>query len=166
MHAMQTKPPPEARFSQRHGLWKAVLFDRVFMKDVIYRWKGAGLIYLHLVVAIIWIPLTAQAEWKLHSFVEDEAATWEERVTAVCARKRPSECFRVMADARAFDLEALARRDVRREQHCNARAVASRERPAARAPGRHRAAGGDRANAAVRRHQALDSKQRPGLLLY
>lgn len=83
MHAMQTKPPPEARFSQLHGLWKAVLFDRVFMKDVIYRWKGAGLIYLHLVVAIIWIPLTAQAEWKLHSFVEDEAATWVQGMPSV-----------------------------------------------------------------------------------
>ena len=72
---MQTTPPPAAKFGQVQGLWKAPMFDKDFLRDVMFRWTGAGLIYLHLIVGLIWIPLTIQAEVKLIRFV-DEAPTW------------------------------------------------------------------------------------------
>lgn len=59
------------------------MFDKGFIRDVVYRWPGAGLIYLHLVVAIIWIPLTAQVGWRFHSWVQDEAPTWVQGMPAL-----------------------------------------------------------------------------------
>jgi hypothetical protein len=80
---MQTKPPPEAHFSPLHGLWRSWMFDKEFIRDVVYRWKDTGLIYLHLVVAIIWLPLTAQVGWSFHGWVDQDAATWAQGMPTI-----------------------------------------------------------------------------------
>jgi len=75
---MQTKPPPEPHFSIFQALWRAPLFGRPFWQDVIWRWKGWGILYLHLVVAIVWIPITVQLEWQFVSWVDNDAEAWAE----------------------------------------------------------------------------------------
>ncbi|HJN76252.1 MAG TPA: DUF1189 family protein [Myxococcota bacterium] len=75
---MQTKPPPEPHFSIWVALWRAPLLQRPFWQDVIFRWRGWGILYLHLVVVIVWLPITAELEWRLMRFVEDDAAEWVE----------------------------------------------------------------------------------------
>ena len=75
---MQTKPPPEPKFSMLAALWRAPLLMRPFWQDVIFRWKGWGILYLHIVVAIVWIPITFQLEMKFLDFVENDAEAWVE----------------------------------------------------------------------------------------
>lgn len=73
---MQTKPPPEPHFSNWAALWRAPLLQRPLYQDILFRWRGWGILYLHLIVAIVWIPITAQLGWTFHSFVEEDAARW------------------------------------------------------------------------------------------
>ena len=70
---MRTTPPPPAQVSWSAALWRAFTFDEAFWKDVIWRWPGAGIMYLHLVVTVIWLPLTLKAEAKLVHFVATDA---------------------------------------------------------------------------------------------
>lgn len=70
---MRTTPPPKAHLSWSAALWRSFTFDRDFWQDVIWRWPGAGVMYLHLVVTVIWLPLTLKAEAKLVHFVATDA---------------------------------------------------------------------------------------------
>ncbi|MCP4810827.1 MAG: DUF1189 domain-containing protein [Proteobacteria bacterium] len=73
---MRTTPPPPPTVSWSTALWKSFTFDRAFWQDVIWRWPGAGVMYLHLVVTVIWLPLTFVAGAKLVHFVATDAEAY------------------------------------------------------------------------------------------
>ncbi|MCB9765820.1 MAG: DUF1189 family protein [Alphaproteobacteria bacterium] len=65
---------PEApRYGMLHALVLAPLFHRGLYQDVGQRWRGWGFIYLHVLVAVIWLPIAGVYQWRLHRAVED---TW------------------------------------------------------------------------------------------
>lgn len=65
--------PEGRRFSILHPLWLAPLGSRALLEDVGRRWRGFGIIYLHLLVALVWLPVSIKKQVQLNHFVQNEA---------------------------------------------------------------------------------------------
>lgn len=70
MSSPETEPP---RFGVLHPLWLAPVASPALLLDVVRRWKGVGLLYIHLLLAVVWLPLSVKAAVGMHRFVEERA---------------------------------------------------------------------------------------------
>jgi len=70
------------RYSIFHPLILS-FFSKALYRDVGQRWRGTGLAYLLLVLAIVWIPTMIKMQFGLAQFVDHDSAKITEQIPAI-----------------------------------------------------------------------------------
>src|SRR6267143_2533146 len=70
------------RYSIFHPLILS-FFSKALYRDVGQRWRGTGLTYLLLVLAIVWIPTMIKMQFGLAQFVDHDSAKITEQIPAI-----------------------------------------------------------------------------------
>ena len=73
------------RFSRFSALW-ASFYSPDLYRDVVFRWKGIGVLYLLLLLAITWIPSPARWHVALRSFAAADSRALIDQLPAIAIR--------------------------------------------------------------------------------
>ncbi|HEX9425065.1 MAG TPA: DUF1189 family protein [Pyrinomonadaceae bacterium] len=71
---------------KRYSIFHAFVlsfFSKSFYQDVGQRWRGTGLAFLLVVLALVWIPTTIKLHWTLSRFVKDYAPRITKQIPAI-----------------------------------------------------------------------------------
>src|SRR6266480_7276346 len=58
-------------------------FSKLFYRDVGQYWRGTGLAYLLIILALLWIPTMAKAQFGIARFVNSESKKFTEQIPAI-----------------------------------------------------------------------------------
>jgi Protein of unknown function (DUF1189) len=73
------------RYTYFHGL-PLSFFSKSFYQDVGKNWKGTGLLYIAIILALLWIPSVIKMQRELSNFVDNDSPSMTKQIPAVKIR--------------------------------------------------------------------------------
>src|SRR5258705_3477401 len=58
-------------------------FSKSFYQDVGQRWRGTGLLFLFVALALVWVPTAIKMHWELSKFVAQDAPKFTKQIPAI-----------------------------------------------------------------------------------